>query len=232
MFQSSFPVHSAWFCVRHHVTLIVCLHPCLSIYTVWLILVIILITGVFTKETERKSRTRARSIHISARQNCWRRPRDNVTISTGGEPYQFKHLKAMAWITSIHYMMCPWIEDSKINLGSGAGRSGNIWAEMLKSITALFFYSPKTVMHTKAGMRLSDDPSSSWRGWGRTCLRFEVTQVYVLTEANFVTEVEKSDGHYQWASGAMCFEEKSIRSNSVMEHNSAATGVKNDFLAG
>lgn len=67
----------------------------------------------------------------------------------------------MTWITSIHYMMCPWIEDSKINLGSRAGRGGNIWAEMLKSITALFFYSLKTVMHTKPWMGHSDDPSSS-----------------------------------------------------------------------
>lgn len=86
----------------------------------------------------------------------------------------------MTWITSIHYMMCPWIEDSKINLGSRAGRGGNIWAEMLKSITALFFYSLKTVMHTKPQMGRSDHPSS-WSEIerlffrGHDCLRFHFT---------------------------------------------------------
>ncbi len=170
----------------------------------------------------------------------------------------------MTWITSIHYMMCPWIEDSKINLGSRAGRGGNIWAEMLKSITALFFYSPKTVMHTKPQMGRSDHPSSWSEVWeaffrGQDCLRFHFTlykhwkivfsrpkiHLNFVTEANFnrkeknklfqeifCNSLDITSALPEVGINSNVFGRKSIRSNSVMEHNSAATRVKNDFLAG
>lgn len=170
----------------------------------------------------------------------------------------------MTWITSIHYMMCPWIEDSKINLGSRAGRGGNIWAEMLKSITALFFYSLKTVMHTKPRMVRFDDPSSSSEVEGLLledsiayCLLsahikqwnivFTRPKIYSnsVAEANFnrkeknklfqeifCNSVDITSSLPEVGIKSNVFGRKSIRSNSVMEHNSAATRVKNDFLAG
>lgn len=150
------------------------------------------------------------SILISVRHNCWRRLCTSVTLSINREPYQFKHLKAMTWITSIHYMMCPWIEDSKINLGSRAGRGGNIWAEMLKSITALFFYSLKTVMHTKPRMVRFDDPSSS-------------SEVEGLLLENLIAYCLLSACIKRWN---IVFTRPKIHSNSVAEANLKKEGKK------